>query len=198
MIPHVARAQGRGDVCALTFDDGPDPRATPAMLDFLAEHGIRAVFAVIGESILRPGGADILRRTVSEGHVICNHSTSFADMGRWDAERVRADMVENLRIIRSVVPGVPVPYWRAPNGSWGETADVAAALGMRPLAVVNTIRDWETQDVPLLTANLRAAMKPGELVLAHDGGGDRRGTVEAVRIVVTERLAAGWRFTLPA
>ncbi|WP_228066507.1 polysaccharide deacetylase family protein [Microbacterium paludicola] len=195
---HVLHARGSGLVAALTFDDGPDPRATPALLDFLREHGIRAVFAVIGECILRPGGADILRRTVAEGHVLCNHSTSFADMGDWPADRVRADLEENLRIIRSVVPDADVPYWRAPNGSWGGTAEVAASLGMRPLAVANTILDWETQDVPTLVENLRAAMRPGELVLAHDGGGDRRGTLEAVRSVVTERLAEGWRFTLPA
>ena len=184
-------------MCALTFDDGPDARTTPALLDFLREAGIRAVFAVIGENVLAQGGADILRRTVAEGHVLCNHSTSFAPMGDWDAGRVRADLVENLRIIRSAVPDADVPYWRAPNGAWGITSQVAAGLGMRSLAVANTILDWETQDVAVLTDNLRAAMRPGELVLCHDGGGDRRGTLEAVRTVVTERLADGWRFTLP-
>ncbi len=200
MIPHVVRAQPAPDapaVAALTFDDGPDPRTTPALLDLLARHGIRAVFAVVGERILAPGGADILRRTVAEGHFLCNHSTSFADMGDWAADRVRADLEENLRIIRAAVPGVVVPFWRAPNGSWGVTAEVAAELGMRPLGVVNAILDWETQDVATLTENLRAAMRPGQLVLCHDGGGDRRGTLAAVRAVVSERLAAGWRFTLP-
>ncbi|WP_203137846.1 polysaccharide deacetylase family protein [Microbacterium sp. JZ31] len=194
---HVRRAHGTGLVAALTFDDGPDPRATPRLLDLLRAHGIRAVFAVVGECILRPGGADLLRRTVAEGHVLCNHSTSFADMGDWAADRVRADLQENLRLIREVVGPVPVPFWRAPNGSWGVTAEVGADLGMRPLAVTNTIRDWETQDVGVLTARLREAMRPGELVLAHDGGGDRSGTVAAVEIVLAERLAAGWRFTLP-
>lgn len=193
----AARPEGDAPVCALTFDDGPDPLTTPPLLDFLAAHGIRAVFAVVAECIQAPGGADILRRTVAEGHVLCCHSTGFADMGGWDAPRVRADLIESLRIIRDAVGDVPVPYWRAPNGSWGVTAEVGEELGMRPLAVVNTIRDWETQDVATLTENLRAAMRPGELVLAHDGFGDRRGTIAAVETVVTERLAAGWRFTLP-
>ena len=194
---HVIRAQGEGLVCALTFDDGPDPATTPALLDFLRDEGIRAVFAVIGSNVRQGGGADILRRTVAEGHVLCNHSTSFEAMGEWDADRVRADMVENLEIIRAAVPDADVPYWRAPNGAWGVTSSVAAELGMRSLAVANTILDWETQDVAILTENLRAAMRPGELVLCHDGGGDRRGTLEAVKTVVGERLAAGWRFTLP-
>nr|BFF20436.1 hypothetical protein GCM10025730_39570 [Promicromonospora thailandica] len=195
----VYAAQGSGDVAALTFDDGPNPGTTPALLDFLAEHDLTAVFCVIGQNIEADGGAEILRRIVDDGHVLCNHSTSYADMGSWTAEQVRADLVENLGIIRDALgdPGYPVPFWRAPNGSWGMTPQVAVELGMQPLAVRNTIADWETQDVPTLTANLRAAMVPGELVLAHDGGGDRAGTLAAVRTVVTERLAAGWQFTLP-
>jgi endo-1,4-beta-xylanase len=68
---------------------------------------------------------------------------------------------------------------------------------MRPLGVVHTIDDWRTQDVPTLVANLRAALTPGELLLAHDGGGDRRGTVAALREVLPAWLAEGWRFTRP-
>ena len=194
----VTTARGTGLVAALTFDDGPHPGETDDLLDFLAETGITAVFCVIGGNILAPGGAEVLRRTVAEGHVLANHTTSYADMGDWPADRVRADLVANLRIIREAVGDVPVPYFRAPNGSWGLTAAVAAELGMRPLGLGNVIFDWETQDEETLVANLRSAIRPGEITLAHDGGGDRRGTVRAVRRVVTERLAEGWTFTLPA
>lgn len=196
----VTAARGTGDVAALTFDDGPNGATTAALLDFLGEQGLHATFCVIGQNITAPGGADLLRRMVDEGHTLCNHTTGYADMGSWTAEQVQADLVENLQIIRDALgdPDAKVPYFRAPNGSWGQTAGVAVSLGMQPLAVVNTIDDWATQDVPTLTANLRAAMKPGEVVLAHDGGGDRSGTLAAVQTVVTERLAAGWAFTLPA
>lgn len=192
-------AEGSGDVSALTFDDGPNPGTTPALLDFLAEHEIKAVFCVIGQNIQADGGAAILRRIVADGHVLCNHSTGYADMGSWTEEQVRADLVENMGIIRDALgnPNQKIPFWRAPNGSWGVTPGVAVELGMQPLAVRNTIADWETQDVDTLTANLRTAMVPGELVLAHDGGGDRAGTLAAVRTVVTERLADGWAFTFP-
>lgn len=192
-------AEGSGNVSALTFDDGPNPGTTPALLDFLAEHEIKAVFCVIGQNIQADGGAAILRRIVADGHVLCNHSTGYADMGSWTEEQVRADLVANLGIIRDALgnPNQKVPFWRAPNGSWGVTPGVAVELGMQPLAVRNTIADWETQDVETLTANLRVAMVAGELVLAHDGGGDRSGTLAAVRTVVTERLADGWSFTFP-
>jgi endo-1,4-beta-xylanase len=195
----VDQAEGAGDVSALTFDDGPNPGMTPALLDFLAEHGVKAVFCVIGRNITAPGGTAILQRIVAEGHVLGNHSTSYADMGSWSAAQVRADLTANLAIIREALgdASLPVPFWRAPNGSWGATQRVAVDLGMQPLAVVNTIGDWATQDVGTLTANLRAAMKPGEIVLLHDGGGDRTGTLAAVETVVTERLAGAWRFARP-
>ncbi|GAB4086727.1 hypothetical protein GCM10028784_33570 [Myceligenerans cantabricum] len=192
-------ADGSGDVSALTFDDGPNPGTTPALLDFLSDNDIHATFCVIGQNIQTDDGAEILRRIVAEGHTLCNHSTGYADMGGWTADQVRADMTENLQIIRQALgdPNAKVPFWRAPNGSWGVTPGVAVELGMQPLDVRNTIADWETQDVPTLTDNLRGAMVPGEIVLAHDGGGDRSGTLAAVETVVTERLAEGWEFVFP-
>ncbi|WP_297081842.1 polysaccharide deacetylase family protein [uncultured Demequina sp.] len=198
-IEQVTAAAGAGDVCALTFDDGPAGDDTEALLDGLAERGIRAVFCVVGGQIQRPGGNDLLRRMVADGHVLANHSTGFDDMGDWGAERVRADLAENLRIIRDAAGAeVPVPYWRAPNGSWGVTEQVALDLGMRPLGVVNHIGDWEVQDAEVLAERLRTVMTPGSMVLAHDGPSDRAATVKAVLRVVDERLALGWRFTLPA
>jgi len=194
----LATADGEGDVVVLTFDDGPNGADTEALLDLLAEHGIRAVFAVIGSQILAPGGAGLLRRIVRDGHVLCNHSTDFDDIGALTVEQGRERMRANAAIIAGVVgPDVPVPYFRAPNGSWGRTAEAAVAEGMQPLAVVNTIGDWLTQDEAVLTERLRVAMRPGELVLVHDGGGSRAGSIAAVRTVVEERLAAGWRFVLP-
>jgi peptidoglycan/xylan/chitin deacetylase (PgdA/CDA1 family) len=197
----LAAARGTGNVAALTFDDGPNPGETDALLDFLAEKDLTAVFCVIGQNITAPGGADLLRRIVAEGHTLCNHTTSYADMGSWTPEQVRADLVANLQIIRDTLgdPDHPVPYFRAPNGSWGQTGPVAASLGMQPLGLGNVIFDWDGNDLSeaTLTANLRAAVQPGAVVLVHDGGGERVNGIAAVRTVVSEKLAEGWVFTLP-
>lgn len=184
---------------ALTFDDGPNGACTEALLDLLGEYDVVATFCVVGSGIASPGGARILRRTVAEGHALANHALTFADMGDWPAERVRADLGATTLLIHDAVgDDVPVRWFRAPNGSWGRTAEVAVRLGMQPLAVVHTIDDWRTQDVPTLVGNLRAALTPGELLVAHDGGGDRSGTVAALRQVLPEWLAEGWSFTFPA
>jgi endo-1,4-beta-xylanase len=197
--PPVPVFRAEGDGVALTFDDGPNGKDTSDLLDFLAEHRLPAVFCVVGESIRAADGRELLRRMVAEGHVIGNHSTDFRDLGALSATRAAERMSENLAIIRDALGDVraPVPFFRAPNGNWGPTAHVAVKLGMQPLAIVNTIDDWRESDPDVLADNLRAAMKKGELVLAHDGGGDRSATVSAVRRVVEEKLAEGWSFTLP-
>ncbi len=196
----VASAQGTGNCCCLTFDDGPNGAHTTDLLDFLAERQITAVFCVVGEQIQAPGGSDILRRIAAEGHVLANHSMSFANMGEWSEQAVRADLECTLGVIRTALgdPHYPVPYWRAPEGAWGVSAQVAVEMGMQPLGVTGVIGDWEVQNPEILAERLRAVMTPGAMVLAHDGGGDRAGTVEAVRRVVDERLDLGWTFTSPA
>ncbi|WP_336923388.1 endo-1,4-beta-xylanase [Aquipuribacter sp. SD81] len=196
-----AAARGTGDVVALTLDDGPNPGETEAVLDLLAAYDVTATFCVIGQTVTAPGGAEILRRIVAEGHTLCNHSTSYADMGAFTQAQVEADLKANLAIIREALgdPDAPVPYFRAPNGSWGVTGEVAAALGMQPLGLGNVIFDWDGNDlsVPTLTANLREAWQPGAVVLVHDGGGDRSGTVAALETVLAEKVADGWTFSLP-
>jgi len=197
-------ADGATSTAALTFDDGPNGAETAELLDFLAANDVVATFCVIGENVTAPGGAAMLQRIVSEGHTLCNHGTSYADMGGMTKAQVETDLKANLALIRTALgdPNAPVPFFRAPNGAWGQTAPVAVALGMQPLAVVNTIDDWATQDEATLTTNLRAAMKNGEIVLVHDGGGGapgaRAGSIAAAKTVIAERLAAGWVFTLPA
>lgn len=195
----VTRAQGPGLVAALTLDDGPNGATTQALLDVLAELGVVATFCVVGCRLQARGAAATLRRTVAEGHALGNHAMSYDDMGSWSTRRVETDLRDTLAVIRRALddPEAGVPFFRAPNGSWGATARVAVALGMQPLAVVNTIDDWRTQHVPTLARNMRAAIRPGEIVVAHDGGGDRWGTVAALKTVLRERLDDGWSFTLP-
>jgi endo-1,4-beta-xylanase len=197
----VTSARGSGDVAALTFDDGPNPGETDDLLDLLAETDVHATFCVIGQNVTAPGGAELLRRIVADGHTLCNHSTSYADMGSWTQTQVETDLKANLAIIRDALgdPDQPVPYFRAPNGSWGATPEVAVALGMQPLGLGNVILDWDGNDLSeaTLTENLRAAVTPGAIVLVHDGGGVRDAGIAAVRTVLTERLDDGWVFTLP-
>jgi endo-1,4-beta-xylanase len=196
----VVTATGSGRVAALTLDDGPGGAATLALLDLFRHHRVRATFCVVGEQVMAPGGAEVLRRTVAEGHHLAAHAMTYADLGTWGPDRVRADLEATVATIRAALgdPSASVPWFRAPNDHWGCSATVAVELGLQPLGVTGTIDDWRTQDVATLERNLRSAIRPGGLLLAHDGGGDRRGTVRALGAVLPQWLGAGWRFTRPA
>ncbi|MBB2923269.1 polysaccharide deacetylase family protein [Cellulomonas cellasea] len=186
-----------GRTVALTFDDGPHPVSTPALLDVLARHGVRAVFCLWGDHVR--AHPELVRRVVAEGHVLGNHSMHHDDLSGWDADRVRDDLRETAEAIEAAAPGAPVPYFRAPFGAWGATPEVAAGLGMQPLGWSLEVADWDPPPpADELLRRLEEGVTPGGVVLLHDGGGDRSATVEAVSRLVPRLLAAGWTFTLPA
>jgi peptidoglycan/xylan/chitin deacetylase (PgdA/CDA1 family) len=79
-----------GNRVALTFDDGPDPRTTPLILDTLRERGVRATFFVVGRQVAQNPG--LLRRIVAEGHTIGNHTYDHADMSGQSARQMRDEL----------------------------------------------------------------------------------------------------------
>jgi peptidoglycan/xylan/chitin deacetylase (PgdA/CDA1 family) len=185
-----------GQTVAFTFDDGPDPSNTPRLLQVLAQNNVKAVFCLWGDHVRQY--PDLVRQIAAAGHTLCNHSMYHSDMGSWSASQIRADLEQTSAIIRQAVPGAQIPYFRAPNGSWGQTPGVAASLGMQPLGWRLAINDWEPSSADVLAQRLRSGISPGAVVLMHDGGGNRQATVDAVARVIPEFKSQGWTFTLPA
>jgi peptidoglycan/xylan/chitin deacetylase (PgdA/CDA1 family) len=192
----VDTARGHGRVVGFTFDDGPNPPDTLRLLQVLRKQHIRAVFCLWGEHVREH--PEVVRRIVAAGHVLGNHSMQHDDMASWTPDQIRADLTETSALIRTVVPHARIPYFRAPNGNWGQTPGVAARLGMQPLGWRLAITDWEPPGTEVLVQRLRDGITPGAVVLMHDGGGDRSQTVEAVDRIIPELRARGYRFTLPA
>ena len=191
----VDTARGHGDVVSLTFDDGPNPPDTLRLLDVLRRRHVKAVFCLWGDHVR--DHPQVVRRIAAEGHVLCNHSLHHDDLSALTPEQIRADLAETSALIRQAVPHARIPYFRAPYGSWGESPQVAADLGMQPLGWRLAITDWEPPGTDVLVQRLRDGITPGAVVLLHDGGGDRSQTVEAVDRIIPELRAQGWRFTLP-
>jgi peptidoglycan/xylan/chitin deacetylase (PgdA/CDA1 family) len=191
----VDTARGHGDVVSLTFDDGPNPPDTLRLLDVLRRRHVKAVFCLWGDHVR--DHPQVVRRIAAEGHVLCNHSLHHDDLSVLTPEQIRADLAETSALIRQAVPHARIPYFRAPYGSWGQSPQVAADLGMQPLGWRLAITDWEPPGTDVLVQRLREGITPGAVVLLHDGGGDRSQTVEAVDRIIPELRAQGWRFTLP-
>jgi peptidoglycan/xylan/chitin deacetylase (PgdA/CDA1 family) len=192
----VDTARGHGNVVSFTFDDGPNPPDTYALLAVLKQHRVRAVFGLWGDHVVEH--PEVVRAIVAGGHVLCNHTMHHEVMQSWTAERIRADLLQTGEAIRAAVPDAAIPFFRAPFGEWGVSPGVAAELGMRSIGWRLAVEDWETPGTDVLVQRLLDGITPGSVVLLHDGGGDRRQTVAAMDTVIPLLRARNWRFTLPA
>jgi peptidoglycan/xylan/chitin deacetylase (PgdA/CDA1 family) len=192
----VTSTRHDGRHVALTFDDGPNPADTLRLLEVLREHHVRATFCLWGDHV--QAHPEVARAVARGGHTLCNHTMHHDNMATWSPERIRQDLQQTEAVIREAVPGAHIPYFRAPYGAWGQTPQVAAELGMQPLGWRLVIGDWAPPGTDELVRRLREGITPGAVVLAHDGGGDRSQTVEAIDRIIPELKAQGYRFDQPA
>ncbi|MDT0303052.1 polysaccharide deacetylase family protein [Streptomonospora wellingtoniae] len=195
--PEVVTQTGvPGQSVALTFDDGPNPGETPRLLDVLRRHDVKAVFCLWGQHAQQH--PDLVRQIADAGHTLCNHSMYHADLASQSWSSVAADLEATNQAIHDAVPSADIPYFRAPYGSWGQSPQVAAEMGMQPLGWSLAVEDWNTPGTQVLADRLRQGITRQSVVLLHDGGGDRSQTIEAVDRVVPELQSQGWRFVRPA
>src|SRR3954463_9417354 len=117
------------DAVALTFDDGPDPRFTPHVLDVLARAGATATFFVVGRNAQEH--PDLVRRIVTEGHEVANHTQDHVWLDGLDDHGVRGEITAATASLQAA--GAPRPHvFRPPRGWTSSTvAHAAAALGLR-------------------------------------------------------------------
>ena len=180
------------DAIALTIDDGPDPLWTPQILDLLRRNGVRATFSLIGrQAHAYPA---LVKRIIAEGHGVCNHSMTHPQpFSARSAAAIHQEIADAQSAIVGAGGVVPVLF-RAPGGDW--TAGVLSAvteLALVPLGWDVDPRDWSRPGTATVTNRLLAA-RPGDILLCHDGGGDRAQTVESLRTVLPALNRQGLRF----
>lgn len=178
---------------AFTFDDGPNPDFTLQLLDIFAGVGGRATFFVIGEQIDK--SLETALKAFAAGHELANHSQSHPHLSELSPEAVRSELAETDRRIRALT-GRPVRSFRPPYLEENEPVlAIAAEFGYRSIGAVNRgTRDWELPGVDHILAETRGHIGGGSILLFHDGFGDRSQTIEAVRTLVAELAAEGYRF----
>ncbi|HVF76254.1 MAG TPA: polysaccharide deacetylase family protein [Acidimicrobiales bacterium] len=168
-------------VVALSFDDGPGPEDTPRVLDLLRATGAKATFFVEGDAAL--GRPDLVRRMVEEGHEVANHTFSHPDLPPLDYDQVVDEVERASDAIRAA--GVSeVPLFRPPRGMFDrEAADAVRSTGHLTVGWDVCLEKYLARhdDNDTAVAATLARVKPGSIVLAHDGGiPDRERTVEAL------------------
>lgn len=176
---------------ALTFDDGPHPTWTPQVLDVLDQLQVKATFFVVGDNVRRYPGlvAEIQRR----GHSVQNHSYTHADLVTLDNEAVTQEIRRTTAEIQAA--GSPGPHClRPPYGSYDQRIDLLAAAENLELLLWDVDpRDWSRPGVPTIVDRATQAGS-GDIILFHDGGGDRSQTVAALPEIVDVLRERGYGF----
>lgn len=196
LTPMVPAAPEEAPLVALTFDDGPDPRWTVPIIENLRREGIKAMFCVVGKQARKY--PELIALIVAEGHVLCDHSETHPG-GLQDKSRSEIDLEVGspsfyLRSLSGVAPG----FFRAPGGSVNDMVIRSArSRNMRMLAWSVDPRDFKGPSPGEIQQRVMGEVKPGSVILLHDGGGIRSNTVAALPGLITQLRAAGYNFRTP-
>jgi len=199
--PALGKIEGDRKVVALTFDDGPNPDATPLILDTLREKKVRATFFILGSHAER--WPELVRRISHEGHQIGNHGYFHRKLQFKSPFYVSRDIRLGIRAIKRA--GAPAPrYFRAPHGfrsPW--TTPIASSYGERTVGWSLGVWDSDRPGVDEIVKRTIEGVEPGSIILLHDGDGynpdgDRTQTAAALPQIIDGLKEQGYEFaTLP-
>ena len=204
--PYVIRRAGyKPGLVALSFDDGPDPDWTPPILDILKAKHVPATFFVIGENAMPH--PFLLNRIIDEGSEIGNHSFTHPNLALVSAEVTRLELNSTRRLIEAYT-GRSIRLFRAPYFGDAEPTtanEIVPALvaqndGYTNVGLHVDPDDWKR---PGVAAIVKAALDQvktdnpetaGQIILLHDGGGDRSQTVAALPLIIDGLRTKGYEF----
>jgi len=180
----------------LTFDDGPDPAWTPAVLRLLARAHVHATFCVVGRHVAKY--PQLTRAIVAGGHTLCNHTWSHDEhLVQRPADVIRRELAMTQAAVQDAT-GVTPWLFRAPGGIWSARVIREARLqGMRPLMWQVDPRDWTRPGWTAIVVKVVATLRPGAIVLLHDGGGNRAQTVAALYWMLIQLPRRHYTFATP-
>ena len=190
-----------GHQIALTFDDGPDPATTPAILDILHNYDLQATFFVVGARAEQH--PELIKRIVSEGHTLGNHTYYHRDLTKLTPEQVLGELRDTQAVIDQALGShSQVTLFRPPCAAPynTETDSLPAFQGtmreqkMYPVMWTLDSRDWALRDQPENIVTNLAQNTPGGggVILFHD---TQPQTVEALPKILDNYRTSGFKFT---
>lgn len=184
---------------ALTFDDGPDPEWTPQILDILRARHVPGTFFIIGANAeMSPR---LVQREVDEGDDVGNHTFTHPNLGETPPGIVALELNATQRLFEALT-GRSMRLFRAPYFGDAEptTADelvpieIAQKMGYLAVGLHVDAEDWQRPGVDAIVNNVLNGIGNGQVVLLHDGGGDRSQTIAALPRIIDGLRAKGYQF----
>ena len=205
--PTVVQRTGSADpkAIALTFDDGPDGTWTPQILDVLERKHVPGTFFMVGENAL--AHPEIVNRIVADGGEIGNHTYTHPNLAKASEAEARLEINATQRVVEAYT-GRRMTLFRAPYFGDAEptTQDelapalLAQQLGYTIVGLHADAEDWQRPGVARIVNNVLEAVHKSNpertvnVILLHDGGGDRAQTVAALPIIIDRLRAKGYHF----
>lgn len=184
---------------ALTFDDAPDPRFTPYILDILKKNHIKATFFVIGDKAKRY--PKLVKRMVNEGHIVGNHSFNHPNFNKISLGQFQQQIIKTGLAIQKSIGYTPLLI-RPPYGEIRESQ--LQWLQQNGYTVVNwnvDSNDWRGLSKTQVYYNVVSATRPGSIILMHAGGGtasNLKGTLKSLPSIIKSLQQKGYVFvTIP-
>ncbi len=195
--PVIGRGPATSPSLYLTFDDGPNPTATPLVLDTLARHQVPAAFFLVGDHVRR---FPALARDISAaGHEIGNHTDSHTKL-HFKGFRASADELKRAHQTIVDAVGRPPRLFRAPHGYKNPfVIGAARELGYRVVGWTFGVWDSARPGAEVIRRRVAAKLRPGAILLLHDGDGydpqgDRVQTAHALDGIITDARDRGFTF----
>lgn len=186
---------------ALTFDDGPDPTWTPQILAVLRQYGVPGTFFDIGMNA--EANPALVRQEIASGDVVANHTYSHLDLTQIPQWRASLEIRAGNWVLQGITGREPTLF-RSPYGAQELTdaqsaahQDLATTLGMQPVGWNVDPMDWARPGVDQIVAAATSSPADSQIILLHDGGGDRSQTVAALPRIIEALRARGYLFVTP-
>lgn len=179
----VSRVPTTLPMAALTFDDGPQAPYTPDILSLLQRYHARATFFVLGDKVAENPG--LLAQETAAGMEIGLHGMTHLNLNRVGAASMVRDAEQEIHLLHRTAPRLTIGLFRPPFGY--RSPALVRILASHHLTLVLwdvDTRDWTRPGVAFIVGQVERLIRPGSIVLFHDGGGNRQETVAALSVLL--------------
>lgn len=190
----IWEAHTKEKLMALTFDDGPDQEKTDEILNLLEQYQAKSTFFVIGRKVLQY--PDVVRRIVREGHEVANHTFSHVFFKLPASEQLVQSEIEQTEEAIFITTGIGTKLFRPPGGMYDETViRVSSEMGLFPVmwSWHQDTRDWAHPGVQKIIRKVLKNARSGDIVLFHDHVAGKSQTIPALKVILPELKARGYR-----